>query len=95
MMFRIVLVCLALLAMPARWTGSQLCDGCATMFPSLAAILPFAVEELESGKAHLVMTSDDIWGGKASTAVLFGTEKFHSENPRLYAATAGSGVRWD
>ena len=51
-----------------------------------AAILPFAVEEMESGKAHLVMTSDEIWGGKASTAVLFGTEKFHSQNPKLYAA---------
>ena len=51
-----------------------------------AAILPFAVEELESGKARLIMTSDEIWGGKASTAVLFGTEKFHSENPKLYAA---------
>ena len=38
------------------------------MFPSLAAILPFAVEELESGKAHLVMTSDDIWGGTAPLA---------------------------
>ena len=51
-----------------------------------AAILPFAVEELESGKTHLVMTSDDVWGGKASTAVLFGTERFHTENPKLYAA---------
>ncbi len=55
-----------------------------------AAILPFAVEEMESGKAHMVMTSDDVWGGKASTAVLFGTEKFHTENPKLYAALAAA-----
>jgi NitT/TauT family transport system substrate-binding protein len=51
-----------------------------------ATILPFSVEEMESGKAHMVMTSDEIWGGKASTAVLFGTERFRSENPKLYAA---------
>jgi NitT/TauT family transport system substrate-binding protein len=51
-----------------------------------ATILPFSVEEMESGKAHMVMTSNELWGGKASTAVLFGTERFHTENPKLYAA---------
>ena len=55
-----------------------------------ATILPFSIEEMESGKAHMVMTSNEIWGGKASTAVLFGTERFHTDNPKLYTAVVAA-----
>lgn len=53
-----------------------------------ATIIPFSAAELESGKAHLVMTSDEVMEPGASTVVVYASARFHDANPRLYAATA-------
>ncbi len=53
-----------------------------------ATIIPFSIAELESGKAHLVMSSDDVMAPGATTAVVYASAKFHDPNPKLYAATA-------
>lgn len=53
-----------------------------------ATIIPFSIAELESGKAHLVMTSDDVMDPGASSVVVYASARFHDPNPKLYAATA-------
>ncbi|MBS0643410.1 MAG: ABC transporter substrate-binding protein [Proteobacteria bacterium] len=69
-------------------------DGMAALLGGLsevknhATIIPFAVAELESGKAHLVMTSDEVLEPGASTVVAYAPARFHDGSPRLYAATA-------
>jgi NitT/TauT family transport system substrate-binding protein len=55
---------------------------------SHATIIPFSVAELESGKAHLVMTSDDVMEPGATSAMVYASAKFHDPNPKLYAAVA-------
>ena len=55
-----------------------------------AAIPPFMVEMMETGKVHMVMNSDDYMDPKASLGVLYGTAKFHDGSPKLYAATAAA-----
>jgi NitT/TauT family transport system substrate-binding protein len=57
---------------------------------SQLAIAPFSVQEMESGKVHLVMTSEDYLTPGASIAVLYGNAKFHDGSPKLYAATAAA-----
>lgn len=57
---------------------------------SQLAIAPFSVEEMESGKVHLVMTSEDYLPKGATVAVLYGSAKFHDGSPKLYAATAAA-----
>lgn len=51
-----------------------------------AAIIPFSVEELESGKAHLVMTSDQYLEPGSSSTVMWASARFHDSNPKLYQA---------
>jgi NitT/TauT family transport system substrate-binding protein len=69
-------------------------DGMAALLGGLsevknqAAIIPFAVAELESGKAHLVMTSDDFLAPGSSSVVVYTPARFHDGNPKLFAATA-------
>jgi NitT/TauT family transport system substrate-binding protein len=53
-----------------------------------ASIIPFSVSELESGKAHLVMTSNDVMEPGATSSVVYVSAQFHDRNPKLYAATA-------
>ncbi|MDR3531813.1 MAG: ABC transporter substrate-binding protein [Rhodopila sp.] len=53
-----------------------------------ATIIPFSIAELESGKAHLVMTSDDVMEPGATSVVVYASARFHDPNPKLYAATA-------
>ncbi|MEA2728706.1 MAG: sulfonate transport system substrate-binding protein [Acetobacteraceae bacterium] len=53
-----------------------------------ATIIPFSIAELESGKAHLVMTSDDVMRPGATSVVVYASAHFHDPNPKLYAATA-------
>jgi NitT/TauT family transport system substrate-binding protein len=53
-----------------------------------ATIIPFSTAELESGKAHLVMTSDDVMEPGATATVVYTSALFHDANPKLYAATA-------
>ena len=55
-----------------------------------AAIIPFSVEEMESGKVHMVMNSDDYLEPGSSTAVMYANARFHDDNPKLYAATAAA-----
>jgi NitT/TauT family transport system substrate-binding protein len=53
-----------------------------------ATIIPFSIAELESGKAHLVMTSDDVMEPGATSVVMYASARFHDPNPKLYAAAA-------
>jgi len=53
-----------------------------------ATIIPFSIAELKSGKAHLVMTSDDVMQLGATSVVVYASARFHDPNPKLYAATA-------
>lgn len=55
-----------------------------------ATIIPFAVTELESGKAHLVMTSEDYLEPGSSSVVMYTSARFHDPNPKLYAAVAAA-----
>jgi NitT/TauT family transport system substrate-binding protein len=55
-----------------------------------ASIIPFSVEEMESGKAHMVLDSDDFLPPDSSIAVLYAAARFHDGNPKLYAATAAA-----
>ena len=55
-----------------------------------ASILPFSVEEMESGKVHVVMNSEDYLEPGTSIAVMYAGAKFHDGNPKLYAATAAA-----
>ena len=62
-----------------------------------ATIIPFAINELESGKAHLVMTSDEVMEPGSTTVVVYASARFHDANPKLYAATAQAledAVEW-
>jgi NitT/TauT family transport system substrate-binding protein len=69
-------------------------DGLAALLGGLsevrnqAAIIPFAETELESGKAHLVMTSDDVLEPGSTSAMIYATQAFHDGNPKLFAITA-------
>lgn len=53
-----------------------------------ATIVPFSVAELESGKAHLVMSSDEVLEPGSTSVVVYASARFHDPNPKLYAATA-------
>jgi NitT/TauT family transport system substrate-binding protein len=55
-----------------------------------ATIIPFAVTELESGKAHLVMTSDEFLEPGSSSVLTYATARFHDGSPKLYAATVAA-----
>jgi NitT/TauT family transport system substrate-binding protein len=55
---------------------------------SQAAIIPFSVQEMESGKVHMVMNSEDYLEPGSSIGVLYAGAGFHDGNPKLYAATA-------
>jgi NitT/TauT family transport system substrate-binding protein len=47
---------------------------------------PFTQDLLEGGKAHQVLSLDDVLGGHGTLNVFTSTEKFHSQNPKAYAA---------
>jgi NitT/TauT family transport system substrate-binding protein len=55
-----------------------------------AAIVPFMVEEMESGKVHMVMNSEDYLEPGSSISVVYASAGFHDGNPKLYAATAAA-----
>jgi NitT/TauT family transport system substrate-binding protein len=55
-----------------------------------AATIPFSVSELESGKAHLVMTSADYLARGSTSSMVYASARFHDPNPKLYAATAAA-----
>jgi NitT/TauT family transport system substrate-binding protein len=53
-----------------------------------ATIIPFSIAELESGKAHLVFSSDEVMEPDATSVVVYASARFHDPNPKLYAVTA-------
>jgi NitT/TauT family transport system substrate-binding protein len=55
-----------------------------------ASGIPFSVSELESGKAHLVMTSADYLTPGTTSSMIYASARFHDPNPKLYAATAAA-----
>ena len=48
------------------------------------ATLPTSWAEVQSGKAHTVLTSYDVLGGRHSTVAMYNTEKWKNDNPKLY-----------
>jgi NitT/TauT family transport system substrate-binding protein len=55
-----------------------------------AAIIPFSVEEMDSGKVHMVMSSEDYLEPGTSIAVMYASARFHDGSPKLYAAMAAA-----
>ncbi|MBV9859792.1 MAG: ABC transporter substrate-binding protein [Alphaproteobacteria bacterium] len=55
-----------------------------------ATIMPFNAVEMASGKARLLFTSDDIVGDHGAASVIFTTEAWKTQNPKLYAAVAAA-----
>jgi NitT/TauT family transport system substrate-binding protein len=55
-----------------------------------AAIVPFSVEAMQSGKVHMIMNSEDYTVPGATVAVMYGSARFHDGSPKLYAATAAA-----
>lgn len=55
-----------------------------------AAIIPFSVQAMESGKVHMVMNSEDYLEPGSSISVLYAGAEFHDGSPKLYAATAAA-----
>lgn len=55
-----------------------------------ATIIPFSAAELESGKAHLVLSSDEVMEPGATSVVVYASARFHEASPQLYAATAAA-----
>jgi NitT/TauT family transport system substrate-binding protein len=47
---------------------------------------PFQYQELEKPGMHKVFSSYDVLGGPATFNVVWTTQKFHDENPKVYAA---------
>lgn len=47
---------------------------------------PFQYQELKNGNVHLVLSSYDVLGGRATSNIVYGTAKFRSDNPKTYAA---------
>ena len=48
------------------------------------ATLPTSWQELQSGKAHNVITSYDVLGGRHTTIAMYNTEQWKTANPGLY-----------
>lgn len=57
-----------------------------TEVKSAIVVPPFTQYLLESGKARQVLSLDDVLGGHGTLNVFATTEKFHSQNPKAYAA---------
>lgn len=54
------------------------------------ATLPTSFQELKTGKVHTVMTSYDVLGGEHTTVALYTTEKWKTENPKLFKCVGDS-----
>ncbi|MGC1778655.1 MAG: hypothetical protein WBB34_11955 [Xanthobacteraceae bacterium] len=58
-----------------------------TEIKSTVIVPPYDAELLESGKAHEVLSLDDVLGGHGTLNVFSTTESFHTQSPKAYAAT--------
>jgi NitT/TauT family transport system substrate-binding protein len=47
---------------------------------------PFQYQELASGKAHLLLDSYDVLGGKTTFVLVVSSERFRAANPKTFAA---------
>ena len=54
------------------------------------ATLPTSYQEVKSGKVRTVMTSYDVLGGEHSTVLLYNTEKWKNDNPKLFKCVGDS-----
>jgi NitT/TauT family transport system substrate-binding protein len=54
------------------------------------ATLPTSWQEVHGGKAHTVISSYDVIGGRHSTVTLYNTEKWRSQNPKLFKCAHSS-----
>lgn len=54
------------------------------------ATLPYSWSQVKSGKARTVLSSYDVLGGRHSTVAMYNTEKWKTENPKLFECTAKS-----
>jgi NitT/TauT family transport system substrate-binding protein len=82
--------------MPHQDGMASLLSG-STEVQSQAAQLPFSVEELQSGKAHLILTSDQVLGEPTNLGVVITTARFEEQNPKVYAIVANAftkAVAW-
>jgi len=50
------------------------------------ATIPFSGIQLANPKIHTILTSSEILGGPTTIGAWWTTERFHDENPKLYAA---------
>ena len=57
-----------------------------TEVKSAVVVPPFTQYLLETGKVRQVLSLDDVFGGHGTLNVFATTEKFHSQNPKAYAA---------
>lgn len=57
-----------------------------TEVKSAVVVPPFTQYLLETGKVRQVLSLDDVLGGHGTLNVFATTEKFHSKNPKAYAA---------
>lgn len=47
---------------------------------------PYQSQELKLPGVHAVLNSKDVYGGPVSNSVVFATQKFHDENPKVFKA---------
>jgi NitT/TauT family transport system substrate-binding protein len=63
-----------------------------TEIKSTVIVPPYDAELLESGKAHQVLSLDDVLGGHGTLNVFATTEKFHTQNPKAFAAVKAAFI---
>lgn len=62
---------------------------CKTDVKSHMTILPHSTVELASGKAHVVFSSQDVFGHPYTFVAAFTTTNFRNSNPKVYEAIVG------
>ncbi len=63
-----------------------------TEVKSAIVVPPFTQDLLETGKVHQVLSLDDVLGGHGTLNVFAATEKFHSQNPKAFAAVKAAFI---
>lgn len=56
------------------------------------ATLPYSYQELQSGKAHMVLSSYDFMGGPHSVLSMGVSEQFQKDNPKTYDAVVAAYI---
>lgn len=86
----------ALTAITDKEASDALIDGSSDVRVH-ASTVPWSAVDMDSGKAHVVITSDDVGEVRASNALVFTTKHFHDDNPKLYPVIAQAyedAVEW-